>query len=208
MRRTVPFVMLIALAACQGEPDAATPVAAASTSAALPPSSAPLAPTGEVKQASVRPEVTLSADGIILVNAVEGRGAATSLTFGRDKPTVLDVMRIDFGKPKLSRLDECGAGPMEFAAWGPLTLNFLDGKLVGWRAEKGAPVVTVDGLQIGNTLAEIKHERSAQRIPGSTLEGEFEYASGDGGTIGGFLDGAGDSAKVVSLHAGTNCFFR
>lgn len=97
---------------------------------------------------------------------------------------------------------------MEFAAWGPLTLTFMDDKLVGWRAEQGAQVVTVDGLQIGNTLAEIKHERSAQRIADTTLEGEFEYASGDGGTIGGFLEGSGDSARVVSFHAGMNCFFR
>ena len=204
MRYSLSLVMLIALAACQQEPDGASSVAA-DTAAASPAQADPPPTAPSVREV---PEVTLSADGIILIGAVEGRGTATTLTFGRDQTTVLDVLVIDFGKPKLSRLTECGAGPMEFAAWGPLTLNFLRGKFVGWRAEKGAPVVTIDGLQLGNTFAEIRRERSAQRIPDTTLDGEFEYTSGDGGTVGGFLEGPGDAGKVVSLHAGTNCFFR
>ena len=207
MRYASSFVALMALAACQQEPDAG-PVVADRAPAPTAEASAQPTPVPSDKAVQILPQVTLSADGIMLVGAVEGRGTATSLAFGRDKTTVLDVMAVDFGKPKLSRFEECGAGPMEFAAWGSFTLNFLDDKLVGWRAEKGARVVTVDGLQIGITLAEIKGERSARRVPGTTLEGEFNYASGDGGTIGGFLDGNGDGAKVASLHAGVNCFFR
>lgn len=208
MRSSIPLVVLIALAGCQPEPEAAAPTSPASTAAPAPSPTAPTtaAPTGD--PVAEMPEVTLSASGIILVNAVEGRGTATTLEFGRDKATVLDVMAVGFPAPRLSSNAECGAGAMEFAAWGPLTLNFQGGKLVGWRAEKGAQVVTVDGLQLGNTLAEIKSERSARRVPNSTLDGEFEYTSGDGGTIGGFLEGAGDAAKVASFHSGVNCFFR
>ncbi len=208
MRLVLPFVALVALAACQKPSDETLPVdadASPAVAVTITPAAASAAP--EVP-ATEMPEVTLAANGIIMVGAVGGRGTATTLEFGRDRANTLAVMGEDFGKPKLSKLAECGAGPMEFAAYGPLTLNFLGGKLVGWRAEKGAQVVTVDGIQLGNTLAEIKRERSAQRIPDTTLDGEFEYASGDGGTIGGFLEGAGDAAKAVSLHAGTNCFFR
>lgn len=208
MRCSVPFVLLIALVACRPASESDVPDAARSTASTA--SSVDPIPTPSPSDAATQemPEVTLSADGIILIGAVEGRGTATTLQFGRDKAAVLDVLAVDFGTPKMSRLEECGAGAMEFAAWGPLTLNFLDGRFVGWRAERGARVVTVDGLRLGNTLAEVKHERSAQRVPETTLDGEFKYASGDGGTIGGFLEGPGDSAKVVSLHAGVNCIFR
>ena len=208
MRFALPLVVAVALAACQQSPDqtlpvdAATNTAVAETAASPVPSASAEAPAGEA------PAGTLMAKGIVMVGAVAGRGTATTLEFRRDQANALAVMAVDFGKPKLSKLGECGAGPMEFAAWGPLTLNFLDRKFVGWRAERGAQVVTVGGLQLGSTLAEIKRERSARRIPDTTLPGEFEYASGDGGTIGGFLEGAGDAAKVVSFHAGTTCFFR
>ena len=208
MRFVLPLVALIALAACQQSPDQTAPVDAG-TGAAVAEATAP-AVASAVPEAPARamPEVTLAANGLIMVGAVEGRGTATTLEFGRDQANTLAVMDVDFGKPKVTKLAECGAGPMEFAAWGPLTLNFLDGKFVGWRAEKGAQVVTVDGFQLGTSLADMKSERSARRIPGTTLPGEFEYASGDGGTIGGFLEGSSDAAKVVSFHAGTTCFFR
>lgn len=208
MRFALSLVALIALAACQRLPDETMPVDAGTGSAAAEATVPQIVSAGPTAPAVEMPEVTLAANGIIMVGAIDGRGTATTLEFGRDQATTLAVMEVDFGKPKLSKLGECGAGQMEFAAWGPLTLNFLDGKFVGWRAEKGAQVVTVDGLQLGNTLAEIKGERSARRIPDTTLPGEFEYASGDGGTIGGFLEGVGDAAKVTSFHAGTTCFFR
>ncbi|QGN56058.1 hypothetical protein [Novosphingobium sp. Gsoil 351] len=208
MRLALPFVALIVLAACDRSPEQPVPADAATTVPASEASVLPIASAAPQAPAKKTPRVTLAADGIIMAGAVDGRDTAATLKFGRDQAETLEAMTVEFGKPKFGKLAECGAGPMEFAAWGPLTLNFLGGKLVGWRAEKGAPVVTVDGLQLGNTLAEISAERSARRVPGTTLPGEFEYASGDGGTIGGFLDGAGDGAKVVSFHAGTTCFFR
>ena len=208
MRAMAVVCALLVLAACDRTPDPVAPDASASATPAA--NKSPAAQPSPVQDApaSERREVTLAPDGIIMVGAVDGRGTATTLDFGRDQANTLAVMKVDLGKPKLTKLAECGAGPMEFAAYGPLTLNFLGGKFVGWRAERGAQVVTVDGFQLGTTLPEIKTERSARRIPETTLEGEFEYASGDGGMIGGFLQGAGDTAKVASFHAGTTCFFR
>lgn len=93
---------------------------------------------------------------------------------------------------------------MDFAAFGPVTLNFVDGKLAGWKAERGDNIVTSDGIRLGITIDDIRDERPVETID-STLDGEFAYTVPDGGTIGGFADKAG---TVLSLYAGTNCFFR
>lgn len=198
------IVLAFALAACGQQPP--KPVETPNSEKSETPVAAPSSSKGE-DAAAAAPAITLTANSIILVGAVEGRGTATTLEFGRDRKTVLDVMAFDFPAPKLSNLSECGAGPMEFAAYGPLKLNFLDGKLVGWFAEKGDNVVTSDGIRPGVTIGELKGERSVKMLD-STLEGEFEYGTPDGGTIGGFAEGKGDSATITSLHAGTNCFFR
>ncbi|AKH41291.1 hypothetical protein FHS61_001818 [Altererythrobacter atlanticus] len=103
---------------------------------------------------------------------------------------------------------ECGAGPMEFTSFGPLTLNFQEDRLVGWFMEKGPGMQTADGIRPGMTLAELREQRSVELLPNSTLGGEFTYMTPDGGTIDGFLEGEGDGAIVTALYAGTNCFFR
>lgn len=106
-------------------------------------------------------------------------------------------------------IDECGAGPMELTEFtGGLTLNFIDGALVGWNLrapigdEEMAPVpVTIDGdINIGSTREEIEAAQGFEAIPDSTLGEEFVL----GNQIGGFIDGE----AVGMLYAGTQCFFR
>ena len=41
-----------------------------------------------------------------------------------------------------------------------------------------------------------------------TLAGEFEYLAADGRPIHGFVEGEGRDARIASLYAGVNCFFR
>lgn len=194
------------VAGCQQQESAPPDDAAASTAVRPAPVEGATAAATE-EAAKTAPEVTLTANSIILIGAVEGRGTATTLEFGRDRKTVLDVLAFGFPKPKLSQNDECGAGKMDFAAFGPLMLNFLDGKFVGWLAEGRDGVVTVDGIRPGITIADLKRERPVERLD-STLDGEFEYVVADGTTIGGFAKGKGDAAVIQSLHAGVNCFFR
>lgn len=102
--------------------------------------------------------------------------------------------------------DECGAGPMQFTAYpGGLTLNFQDGKLVGWLLEGDAPAVTDRGVGIGDPIREFAQSHSAEALADSTLGNE--YYSQDSGI--GAIGGEGDkSERVAILFAGLNCFFR
>lgn len=186
------LIPALALAACGGPaPVAAPPAEAQGASRAA-------TATNDL------PEITLVPDGIILVGAIEGRGTATVLAFGTARKTVLDVLAIDFPPPDLTRNEECGAGPMDFARFGGLTLNFQGDRLVGWFARPAANLVTADGIRPGDAMAQLRTGRTVTMAQG-TLEGEFSYAAETGGTIGG---AAGADGRVASLHAGVNCFFR
>lgn len=146
------------------------------------------------------PPVTVSSTGLAI-----GKGdERTALTFGMAQEEAIAAMRQARGMPQITRNQECGAGVMDFAKFGPLTLNFMGGKLAGWRTEGDVGIVTVDGMRTGLTLDDVRSERSVEELD-STLGGEFQYAAADGGTIGGFVGAGG---KITSLHAGTNCFFR
>ena len=144
-------------------------------------------------------------------------GVIFDVPAGKTEEFVLGASRTDvdaaaertFGSPdERTELAECGAGPMEFSRYGPLTLNFQDGKLVGWFAREGTQVVTSDGIRPGARFRDLKVARSARMIAGSTLEGEFDYLAADGQPIRGFVKGEGRDAKIDSLYAGVNCFFR
>lgn len=111
---------------------------------------------------------------------------------------------------KRSRNEECGAGAMEFTDIGPLQIAYQDGKFAGWYLAGGAGggVATSDGVAPGQALAQLKEWRQVRVITDSTLEGEFEYQTGDGGMITGFFEGSQSDGKIVALQAGLNCFFR
>ncbi|MEL6530547.1 MAG: hypothetical protein AAFQ27_11335, partial [Pseudomonadota bacterium] len=92
-------------------------------------------------------------------------------------------------------IEECGAGPMELTEFkGGLTLNFLDGALVGWNLrapigdEEMAPaLIAIAGdVNVGMTREQIEAAAGYEAIPDSTLGDEFTLEGG----IGGFLDGA------------------
>jgi hypothetical protein len=191
---------ILALGACDPGGDAPPP---ASGQPATPVQSAADAFHSRPVEPAVERRTTLFADGVLPPVT-----AAKALRFGEDRRAVLAALEPVLGKPVTSRNEECGAGPMDFAAFGALTLNFIDDTFVGWHAREGARVVTADGVTLGTTLAAIRAERSAALVSGSTLEGEFEYATAAGGTIGGFLEGEGDAARAIGLYAGVNCFFR
>jgi hypothetical protein len=175
-------------------------------------------PSGQPHRASTQPaaqaspsarkplgRAVLDADGVVF----DGPGGKTAqFTFGTLRGAVETSAARRFGAAEMSANDECGAGPMEFARYGPLTLNFQDDKLVGWLAQEGPGVVTTDGISPGKLMRDLKVARSAHMIEGSTLAGEFEYIAADGLPIGGFVKGAGRDARIVTLYAGVNCFFR
>ena len=136
-------------------------------------------------------------------------GKTQEFNFGVSRTEIEAVAARMFGEADdRSTNGECGAGPMEFTRYGPLTLNYQNGKLVGWFAKEGPQVVTTDGIKPGSFVRDLKVTRSVRMIADSTLEGEFDYLAADGHPIGGFAKGDGRDAKIDSLYAGVNCFFR
>lgn len=168
---------LALLAACGG-PDKADPAAEPDAVAS---ETAPAAP------------VVLTGNGIAR--------AGEQVAFG--SPRDLADRLAGAAVPETSANAECGAGPMEFSSHGGgLTLNYQDGKLVGWTLDEPSDVTLAGGLAVGTPRA-----RAEEAIPGfamvadSTLGEEF-YSEAEG--VGGFFE----DGKVASLYAGTTCFFR
>lgn len=183
------------------------------TDADQPPPTADAAPvasqsTPAAAEASTEPGVTVTAESVILVGAVEGRGTSTTIAFGRPKAEVFAIMEAaGFVAPKTSANDECGAGPMEFAHYGPLELNFSDGKLAGWFVDDklGArEIATDEGVSVGSPGADFIARHGAKPIEDSTLGTEYFADAG----IGAFMSEGSKPPVVESLYAGTNCFFR
>jgi hypothetical protein len=201
-----PFraLAMLLLAGCQQHPQADRPAApASSASAAAAPSAAKAPAHWAPKPVS---KAVLDAQGVTFDSPA---GKTQEFVFGAARGEVDALAERMFGPAdERTRFDECGAGPMEFSRYGALTLNFLDGKLVGWLAREGPQVVTSDGIRPGTFMRDLKVARSARMIPDSTLEGEFDYLAADGHPIGGFVVGEGRDAKIASLYAGVNCFFR
>ncbi len=149
--------------------------------------------------------LVLSANGVAMIAT---DGARRVFAFGAPRELVDTAAAQALGqRTNPSENSECGAGAMQFSKIGELTLNYQCGALVGWFADNGPGFATIDGIKPGISIADLKRERPVRRLD-TTLDGEFEYGSADGQTIGGFADGADDAAAVSSLYAGTNCFFR
>lgn len=180
MRIILTAVALSALAACSGQ-EAAAPTAEQQ------------AVTGEAGEL-----------GPILLSGTAIARGGEQLAFGspRDQADGL-VAQAGAEGPESSANEECGAGPMEFSRHpGGLTLNYQDGKLVGWLLDEASEAVTVEGgLAIGAGRAAAEALPGFAAVDDSTLGDEF-YSESRG--IGGFLE----EGKVTMLYAGTNCFFR
>jgi len=106
-------------------------------------------------------KAVLDAEGVTFDSPA---GKTREFDFGADRPEVEALAQRMFGAPdEQTANDECGAGPMEFSRYGPLTLNFQDGKLAGWLAREGPQVVTSDGIHPGTLMRDLKVARSAGR---------------------------------------------
>jgi hypothetical protein len=200
--RPLRVLAVLFLVGCQQQHDA--PPAATSTGSAA--SGSPVARATHAPAPKPINKAVLDAGGVTFASSA---GKTEEFAFGTPREAVDKVAERFFG-PADERSDnaECGAGPMAFSRYGPLTLNFQDDKLVGWLAREGPQVVTSDGIRPGTRMRDLKVARSARMIPDSTLEGEFDYLAADGHSIGGFAVGEGRDAKIDSLYAGVNCFFR
>lgn len=197
-------VALLALALLGGCQEPAAPATTATNSATASATATPLPPPASAPTATGK--AIVDAEGVAF-----GPSASTvrRLAFGTAQNLAVAAAEGVFKAPAVRSTNvECGAGPMEFARFGGLTLNFLDDELVGWFAVSDPIVVTSDGIRPGTLFRDLKVARSAALIEGTTLDGEFEYVAADGKTIGGFVSGEARDARIESLYAGTTCFFR
>ncbi len=106
---------------------------------------------------------------------------------------------------------ECGAGSMEFTRYDAMTLNFQDGKFIGWFLgnEPGARAYSTMRAALRSVRrAPRRRKRSRSSIwRTASLGEEFSIGSGDN-VIGGMFAAPGDAARIDALFAGANCFFR
>lgn len=161
---------------------------------------------GPADKAEISPQlmpIILRADGVS-----QGKGRAFS--YGSEKTAAIAMLE-RFGSVVQNENGECGAGPMEFAASPAtgLTLNFQEGKLVGWFFDgDGKSAQTAHDITIGSTRAALEKAMPIELQLDSTLGIEF-FAQFEGSDfIGGFLSDESENATVESLYSGTTCFFR
>ncbi len=149
--------------------------------------------------------VALMPDGLLISQATKG-SAVTLAKFGDAQDTVIAGLSRTLGKPAESDNAECSAGKMHFADFGSIKANFVDGKFVGWFAERGKGLRTGDGVSPDWSWRQLQRV-GATKVAGSTLDGEFmlDGSGREGGGMGGFAD-SGDNVR--SLYGGVNCFFR
>lgn len=201
MRNVSTLVMIGMLAACKPAADKA-PVDADPVAPAVPEAKAdgPNAAT-----------IAISLDGEGLRFIDKNNGKTSLLAFGVPRAQAEEALaRVAGTLDDRSTNEECGAGTMEFTRYDAMTLNFQDGKFVGWFLgnEPGADLYsTMSGIAIGTTRAKAAESVKLVAIEDSTLGEEFTLGAGEN-SVGGMFAAPGDAAKIDALFAGMNCFFR
>lgn len=201
MRNITTLALVALLAACKPAPEktpAATEV------------SAPPVPAAKADgPAAATTAVSLDGEGLRFIDKASGK--ASLLAFGVPRVQAETALANVAGQQDdRSTNAECGAGAMEFTRYDAMTLNFQDGKFVGWFLgnEPGAAAYsTASGIAIGTTRAKAAESVSIVDLEDSTLGEEFSIGTGDN-VVGGMFAAPGDAAKIDALFAGVNCFFR
>ena len=192
---TLLAVALVALAACDQASQA--PVPASGT-----PAPAETLSVETLPRPAIQGDLTIDGEGL---RRFSPEGGATPIPFGTDQDAVLTAVATSLGGnvPTIRTNGECGAGPTQFARFSNgLQLDFQAQRFVGWTLDQPG-LTTADGVGVGSVRSTVEDSRTVALVPDSTLG--IEFSSGD---LGGFFDGTGASAKVVSLYAGQTCFFR
>lgn len=200
MRQFVAAAACLALMACGGaaEQEAATPD---ETATATPSPTASTSEDGKAAPAAAK-AVKLTTTGLT--------AGSEAFLFEAGRNEVEAALKPLLGDPTdRGPMEECGAGPMDFTDYaGGVTVNFQDGKLVGWNwrspqdGDQPAKVdITVAGpAQLGTPRASVEAASGFAMFEESTLGDEFQ--------INDNLFGFFEAGKVSMLYSGTQCFFR
>lgn len=211
MTRTIlPLAALLLLAGCSNEAKEKTRSAESPAQEGTAPASTS-ASTSAPQSALPKASAAIAVDGEGLRIFLGAGESARPIPFGADENVAIAAIEKLRGPAKRSTGEECGAGPVQFAQFGGLTLLSQEGKFGGWaisEEEKGG-IGTVNGIAIGSSRAALEKAFPTAKIdPDSTLGTEF-YTGGDAEDgISGLLDGTGPQAKVTNLWSGLDCVFR
>ena len=193
--KMIAFAPILALAAlaCTSEPAdsaKADPAPQVRTAAA-----SQVQPAAEPAAGSI---LRLSPQG--LATAQPGLHSANLIAFDQPRAQVVAAVAAIRGEPTgTSENDQCGAGPMGFTEFGPLTLNFQQGRFVGWELSGAAdpPIEEEYGLGIGTSRADLEQsDQGPATIEESSLGTEFDF-----GGIGGLLSSDAPGASTVRTPA-------
>lgn len=149
------------------------------------------------------PTMLLGADGIM----TDGT-PASRIPFGANSlDTVEAVMAVAGETYDQDSSEDCGAGPMEFADFGRVVLNFQQGEFVGWElreAQEEPWIGTPGGVTIGSPHSDLEAALGATvTVEQSSIGTEF-----NGGGFSGLLSSDAPDATVTALWAGTSCIMR
>jgi hypothetical protein len=159
----------------------------------------------EPEPAGASTNVALDGEGLRFVDPE--RGSTRLLAFDAPADQAVAALERSQGGPPTRWVNaECGAGPVEFAAWPDgLSILIQNGRFVGWalgeRATRDAPT-TMSGVGVGSTRAELERPYQVS-VEQTSLGTEFSTAG-----FFGLLSSAGPDARVSSLWAGVSCNFR
>lgn len=205
MKVTVAILALVLVTGCSNDTASTPPVPDKAADAA--PKTIPSPPHNAPPKASAA--ISVSEDGLHIF--AEPGGAARAIPFGSDAAMVIATIEKLRGPAKRGDNDECGAGPVQFAHFGGLSLLFQEDKFGGWSLapDEAGGISTMGGIAIGSRRTALNAAFPLTEILlESTLGTEF-YTGGDGDNgISGLLDSADPQAKITHLWTGLDCVFR
>lgn len=123
--------------------------------------------------------------------------------FGRPRALVMAMMAHMRGQPVRTGRDEnCRLGPIDYADFGNVRLNFQRDRFVGWRATAGGSrLVDEDGFGFGSPRAEVSGYEDDDVYFRRTARGtEFVL-----GGYHGVVSSPGPRGRVTDLWAGMIC---
>lgn len=124
--------------------------------------------------------------------------------FGQPRDLVMAMAVNMRGAPSRTGRDEtCRLGPIDWAEFGNIRLNFQQGRFVGWHALRapGRPVTDNDGFSLGSERRDISFYGDDVIHYRWTARG-YEF---DSGLYHGVLSSARANARVTDLWAGMIC---
>ncbi|MDO6413907.1 hypothetical protein Q4F19_05895 [Sphingomonas sp. BIUV-7] len=140
---------------------------------------------------------------LVLESAGLSLPSGQHIRFGMKATAATALATAALGPPvKRGIYPDCGQGiPIAHVHYkGELELSFIAGKFVGWTLDRPGPK-TAKGIGIGATFADVR--RAYPDADVDLFDDWVRFTTENG--PGGFLDGKGPKAKIVSLNAGQTC---